>query len=60
MRRCGLPMRWICRRSLRPAARLYTRLTLMVRDGAIEHVFYPIFPPNTHAQQVSSWLHEHP
>ena len=40
--------------------RLYTRLTLVVRDGRIEHVFYPIFPPNTHAQQVLDWLHGHP
>jgi len=37
--------------------RLYSRLTLVVRDGRIEHVFYPIFPPNTHAQQVLEWLH---
>lgn len=36
--------------------RLYTRLTLVVKDGVIEHVFYPIFPPNTHAQQVLDWL----
>ncbi|MBV9820933.1 MAG: peroxiredoxin [Actinobacteria bacterium] len=36
--------------------RLYARLTLVVRDGAIEHAFYPIFPPNTHAQQVLAWL----
>ncbi len=40
--------------------RLYSRLTLIVRDGAIEHAFYPIFPPNTHAQQVLAWLREHP
>jgi peroxiredoxin len=40
--------------------RLYSRLTLVVRDGTIEHVFYPIFPPNTHAQQVLAWLREHP
>jgi peroxiredoxin len=39
-------------------ARLYARLTLVVRDGTIEHVFYPIFPPNTHAQQVLAWLRE--
>jgi peroxiredoxin len=38
--------------------RLYARLTLVVRDGLIEHVFYPIFPPNTHAQEVLAWLHE--
>jgi peroxiredoxin len=36
--------------------RLYKRLTLVVRDGVIEHVFYPVFPPNTHAQQVLDWL----
>lgn len=41
-------------------ARLYSRLTLIVRDGVIEHVFYPIFPPNTHAQQVLDWLRAHP
>ncbi len=40
--------------------RLYARLTLIVRDGRIEHVFYPIFPPNTHAQQVLRWLTENP
>lgn len=36
--------------------RLHSRLTLVVRAGVIEHVFYPIFPPNTHAQQVLAWL----
>lgn len=36
--------------------RLYTRLTLVLKDSVIEHVFYPIFPPNTHAQQVLDWL----
>ncbi|WP_449280663.1 MerR family DNA-binding transcriptional regulator [Leucobacter sp.] len=40
--------------------RLYTRLTLIVADGRIEHVFYPIFPPDTHAQQVLAWLEAHP
>jgi peroxiredoxin len=40
--------------------RLYARLTLVVLDGAIEHVFYPIFPPNTHGQQVLRWLEDHP
>lgn len=40
--------------------RLYSRLTLIVSEGAIEHVFYPIFPPNTHAQQVLDWLERHP
>ena len=41
-------------------ARLYARLTLVARAGRIEHVFYPVFPPNTHAQQVLGWLHAHP
>ena len=40
--------------------RLYSRLTLIVSAGQIEHAFYPIFPPNAHAQQVLAWLHEHP
>jgi peroxiredoxin len=35
---------------------LYARLTLVITDGAIEHVFYPIFPPNEHAQEVLRWL----
>jgi len=39
--------------------RLYSRLTLVVRDGKIEHLFYPIFPPNIHAQQVLEWLRAH-
>ncbi|MEO6955387.1 MAG: peroxiredoxin [Antricoccus sp.] len=39
-------------------AKLYSRLTLVVRDCRIEHVFYPIFPPNTHAQQVLAWLRD--
>ncbi|MDN5851667.1 MAG: peroxiredoxin [Actinomycetia bacterium] len=36
--------------------RLYKRLTLVVRDGSIGRVFYPVFPPNEHAQQVLDWL----
>jgi peroxiredoxin len=38
---------------------LYKRLTLIVADGRIEHVFYPIFPPTTHAAQVLDWLRAH-
>lgn len=34
----------------------YKRLTLIVQDGVIEEVFYPIFPPDTHVQDVVSWL----
>jgi len=36
--------------------RLLKRLTLVVRDGVIEHVFYPVFPPDKHASQVVRWL----
>ncbi|MFF4575911.1 MerR family transcriptional regulator [Streptomyces sp. NPDC001410] len=39
---------------------LFKRLTLVIRDGVIEHVFYPIFPPNVHAQQVLAWLRDNP
>lgn len=39
---------------------LFTRLTLVARQGLIEHAFYPVFPPNQHAQQVFAWLHSHP
>ncbi|WP_028934131.1 MerR family transcriptional regulator [Pseudonocardia spinosispora] len=38
---------------------LYRRLTLVVRDGMVEHVFYPVFPPNEHAEQVLAWLRDH-
>jgi len=38
--------------------RLYSRLTLIANDGRIEHAFYPIFPPDRHAQQVLAWLRE--
>lgn len=35
---------------------LYKRLTMVVRGDRIEHVFYPIFPPNMHASEVLEWL----
>ena len=34
---------------------LYRRLTMIVTDGAVEHAFYPVFPPDQHAQQVLDW-----
>ncbi len=40
--------------------RLLKRLTLIIREGKIEHVFYPVFPPNESAAQVLRWLREHP
>ena len=36
--------------------RLYRRLTLVARAGRIEHVFYPVFPPDRHAGEVLAWL----
>lgn len=35
---------------------LLRRFTLVVTDGVIEHCWYPVFPPNTHAAQVLTWL----
>jgi peroxiredoxin len=35
---------------------LLKRLTLVVRNGVIEHVFYPVFPPDRHAEEVVEWL----
>jgi len=32
------------------------RLTLVLTDGAVEHVFYPVFPPDEHASEVRDWL----
>lgn len=40
--------------------RLVKRLTLILRDGRIEHVFYPVFPSNENAAQVIRWLRDHP
>jgi peroxiredoxin len=40
--------------------RLLKRLTLVIRGGAIEHVFYPVFPPNESVDQVLRWLHDSP
>jgi peroxiredoxin len=40
--------------------RLVKRITLVVREGRIEHVFYPVFPPDESAECVIRWLEEHP
>jgi peroxiredoxin len=39
---------------------LIRRLTFVVRDGWIEHVFYPVFPPDAHAENVLAWLQARP
>ena len=36
--------------------RLYRRLTMIIADSRIEHVFYPVFPPDRHAEQVLEWV----
>ena len=35
---------------------LLRRLTLVIVDGRIEHVFYPVFPPDAHAGEVLRWV----
>jgi peroxiredoxin len=40
--------------------RLLKRLTMIVRKGLIEQVFYPVFPPNESAHHVLQWLAAHP
>jgi peroxiredoxin len=37
---------------------LLKRLTLVLRDGEVEHVFYPVFPPDGHAEEVLAWLRQ--
>jgi len=40
--------------------RLLKRLTLIMAAGRIEKVFYPVFPPDKHAEEVVGWLASHP
>jgi peroxiredoxin len=35
---------------------LYKRLTFVARAGQIEHVMYPVFPPDENAAAVLAWL----
>ena len=35
---------------------LYRRTTLIARGSRIEHVMYPVFPPDQNAQDVEDWL----
>ena len=35
---------------------LFKRLTLVLFRGEVEHVFYPVFPPDQSAQKVLDWL----
>ena len=36
----------------------YKRLTMVILDGRIEKVFYPVFPPDRHAQEILAWLED--
>jgi peroxiredoxin len=39
---------------------LIKRLALIVDNGRITHVFYPVFPPDRNAGDVLAWLKENP
>jgi peroxiredoxin len=38
---------------------LTKRVTMIIRDGIIEHVFYPVFPSDQNAGNVIAWLQDH-
>jgi peroxiredoxin len=38
--------------------KLIKRLTLIIHNGVIEHVFYPVFPPDSNAPAIIHWLVE--
>ena len=38
---------------------LVKRLTLVLSRQHVEKVFYPVFPPDTHAAEVIEWLRGH-
>lgn len=38
---------------------LLKRLTLVVENGVIQKVFYPVFPPDRNAADVLDWLRNH-
>ena len=35
---------------------LLKRFTLAIHDGTVEHVFYPVFPPDRSVREVIRWL----
>ena len=37
-------------------ATLLKRMALIIEDGVIAHVFYPVFPPDQNAAEVLGWL----
>lgn len=36
------------------------RMALIIDDGTIAHVFYPVFPPDRNATDVLAWLKANP
>ncbi len=39
---------------------LIKRLALIIDDGTVRHVFYPVFPPDRNAGDVLAWLKANP
>jgi peroxiredoxin len=39
---------------------LIKRVTLIIDEGVITKVFYPVFPPNKSAEQTLEWLRQNP
>jgi peroxiredoxin len=39
---------------------LIKRLTLVIREGQVEKVFYPVFPPDRNAEEVTRWFSTNP
>jgi peroxiredoxin len=39
---------------------LLKRLTMVINNGQIEHIFYPVFPPDQNATNVIDWLTANP
>jgi peroxiredoxin len=40
------------------SARLYKRITLVLERGRVARAFYPVFPPNENAAEVTRWLRD--
>ena len=40
--------------------KLLKRTALVIDDGRIRHVFYPVFPPDRNAADVLAWLKDNP
>ena len=39
---------------------LLKRFTLVIDNGTVAHVFYPVFPPDRNASDVIQWLSDRP